>query len=573
MKIDYVYLNQYRNFADTHINLAKNNLVIGSNDVGKTNMIHALRLLLDKSLSEAEIEPTTRDFHCAQNGTQANYFLIRIAFSEVTQDAVLSQLKGLVSATGHFLLEFRATKANHSYEIAAGHDLAAMEIVSSRFYLKYLHLKYIHSQRDLVRYIRSEKRHLLRLAQESRDQVQVDADTIQLQALAELLESVNSGVKCLHYVAEATQDLNNELRALSHHHAGYNVSLDTGAIGIEQFIEQLELGASTNGSRVMLGGDGRNNQILLALWKAKSVLEHDQDSEVVIYCVEEPEAHLHPHQQRKLASYLISALPGQTIVTTHSPQIAASYRPDSVVRLLRNNGASRAASQGCSECIDSAWTGLGYRISILPAEAFFASAVMLVEGPSEMLFYSALARAHGFDLDHRNVSLLSVDGVAFEVYKRVLNALEIPWAVRTDNDISNVLLGPQGAQVVWRNLAGMNRALSLAGMPPQPHRPVPYNQPASLADGTWNTVSAAVAPFGIFLSQIDLENDIAAELPDLLAGFNGYAALPDAITYLQGRKAIRMQQFIEHCGASLLTPPNGHLLKPLIHCMTAAAQV
>lgn len=570
MKIDYVYLNQYRNFADTHINLAENSLIIGSNDVGKTNMIHALRLLLDKSLSEAEIEPTTRDFHCAQNGTQANYFLIRIAFSEVTQDAVLSQLKGLVSATGHFFLEYRATKANHGYEIAAGHDLAAMEIVPSRFYLKYLHLKYIHSQRDLVRYIRSEKRHLLRLAQESRDQSQVDADTLQLQALAGLLESVNAGVKSLHYVAEATQDLNNELRALSYHNAGYNVSLDTGAIGIEQFIEQLELGASTNGSRVMLGGDGRNNQILLALWKAKSVLEHDQDSEVVIYCVEEPEAHLHPHQQRKLANYLISALPGQTIVTTHSPQIAASYRPDSVVRLLRNNGASRAASQGCSDCIDSAWTGLGYRISILPAEAFFASAVMLVEGPSEMLFYSALARAHGFDLDRSNVSLLSVDGVAFEVYKRVLNALEIPWAVRTDNDISNVLLGSPGAQMVWRNLAGMNRALSLAGMPPQPHRPVPYNQAASLADGTWKIVSAAVAPFGIFLSQVDLENDIAAELPGLLAGFNGYTSLSDAITYLQGKKAIRMQQFIEHCGASLLAPPNGHLLRPLIHCMTAA---
>lgn len=571
MRIDYVELKQYRNFADAHINLAKNSLVIGSNDVGKTNMIHALRLLLDKSLSDADIEPSARDFHCAQDGTQADSFSIRIAFSEVTQDAVLSQLKGLVSATGHFFLEFCAYRADYSYEIAAGHDLAAMEVIPSRFYLKYLHLKYIHSQRDLMRYIRSEKRHLLRLAQESRNQVQADADAKQLQALGELLESVNAGVKNLHYVAEATKDLNNELKALSHHHAGYNVSLDTGAIDIQQFIEQLELGASTNGSRVMLGGDGRNNQILLALWKAKSVLEHDQDSEVVIYCVEEPEAHLHPHQQRKLASYLISALPGQTIVTSHSPQIAASYRPNSVVRLLRDNGASRAASQGCSDCIDSAWTGLGYRMSILPAEAFFASAVMLVEGPSEMLFYAALARAHGFDLDQCNVSLLSVDGVSFEVYKRVLNALEIPWSMRTDNDISNILIGPQSSQVVCRQVAGINRALSLAGLPPQSHRPVPYDQAASLADGNWQAVSAAVAPLGIFLSQIDLEHDIATELPTLLTGFNGHA-LPQAIAYLQGKKAIRMQQFVEHCGASLRAPPGGHLLKPLLHCMNAAAK-
>lgn len=571
MKIDYVELKQYRNFADAHINLAKNSLVIGSNDIGKTNMIHALRLLLDKSLSDADIEPSARDFHCAQDGTQADFFSIQIAFSEVTQDAVLSQLKGFVSATGHFFLEFRAYRAGLRYEIAAGHDLGSMELIPSRFYLKYLHLKYIHSQRDLVRYIRSEKRHLLRLAQESRDQAQADADAAQLQALGKLLESVNDGVKSLHYVSEATKDLNNELKALSHHHAGYNVSLDTGAIDIQQFIEQLELGASTNGSRVMLGGDGRNNQILLALWKAKSVLEHDQDSEVVIYCVEEPEAHLHPHQQRKLASYLINALPGQTIVTTHSPQIAASYQPNSIVRLLRDNGASRAASNGCSDCIDSAWTGLGYRMSILPAEAFFASAVMLVEGPSEMLFYAALARGHGFDLDQCNVSLLSVDGVSFEVYKRVLNALEIPWSMRTDNDVSDISIGSRSMPLARRQVAGINRALSLAGLPPQPHRPVPYSQADSLADGTWHAASTAVAPLGIFLSQIDLEHDIANEMPTLLTGFNGLA-LPEAIAYLQGKKAIRMQEFVKHCKDSLRAPLGGHLLKPLFHCMTAAAK-
>uniref|UniRef100_UPI003896CA5D ATP-dependent nuclease n=1 Tax=Pseudomonas aeruginosa TaxID=287 RepID=UPI003896CA5D len=571
MKIDYVELKRYRNFADAHINLAKNSLVIGSNDVGKTNMIHALRLLLDKSLSDADIEPSTHDFHCAQDGIQADSFSIRIAFSEVTQDAVLSQLKGHVSANGCFFLEFRGYSPDYRYEIAAGHDADALEVIPSRFYLKYLHLKYIHSQRDLVRYIRSEKRHLLRLAQAARGQPETEADTKQLQALNDLLKSVNDGVRSLHYVAEATKDLNDELKALSHHHAGYNVSLDTGAIGIEQFIEQLELGASTNGSRVLLGGDGRNNQILLALWKAKSVLEHDQNSEVVIYCVEEPEAHLHPHQQRKLASYLISALPGQTIVTSHSPQIAASYRPDSIVRLLRENGASRAASQGCSACIDDAWAGLGYRISILPAEAFFASAVMLVEGPSEMLFYAALARAHRIDLDHRNVSLLSVDGVAFQVYKRVLDALEIPWAMRTDNDISNIHLGPQGAQVTHRHVAGINRALSLAGMPSQPHRPVPYDHAACLADGNWQAVSVAVAPLGIYLSKVDLENDIANELPALLAGFKGYT-LPQAIAYLQGKKAIRMQEFVMHCGGQLIAPLQGELLKPLLYCLNAAEQ-
>ncbi len=572
MKIDYIQLKGYRNFADAHINFALKTLVIGGNDVGKTNMIHGLRLLLDKTLSDADIEPSTRDFHCASDGTQAGTFSVLIAFSEVTQDAVISQLKGHVSGTGQTFLEFRATRSDLSYKLFAGHDPLAMAEVSSRFYLKHLHLKYIHSQRDLQRYIRTEKKHLLRLAKETRTPVQADADATEMLALGNLLERVNAGVKKLNYVTSATTDLNTELKQLSHHHAGYDVSLDTGAIDIQQFIEQLELGASTNGSPVMLGGDGRNNQILLALWKARSVLEHDKDSEVVIYCVEEPEAHLHPHQQRKLASYLISTLPGQTIVTSHSPQIAASYRPDSLIRLVNDKGPTRAASRGCAQCIEEAWIGLGYRMSVLPAEAFFASAVMLVEGPSEMLFYAALARAHGVDLDQYNVSLLSVDGVSFAVYKRVLDALEIPWSMRTDNDISDISIGPRATPTTIRQLAGINRALSLAGMPLEVHRPPAYDQGMSLADGTWARVTTAVAPFGIFLSQMDLENDIAVELPIQMEKFTD-KGIPEAIKYLQGKKATRMQEFIQHCGADLKANVGGNLLKPLMHCLNMAARV
>ncbi|USX06672.1 ATP-dependent nuclease [Paraburkholderia fungorum] len=565
MKIDSITLKNYRNFADATIHLAKNTLVIGGNDVGKTNMVHALRLLLDKTLSEMDIEPTPMDFHIAPSNGQAKQLSVLIAFSEVHEDAVLSQLKGFVSEKRCFFLRYDATREPLDFRIYAGHAPDGMEEIPGRFYLKHLNLKYIHSQRDLARYIRSEKKHLLRLAQENRDEADTLADNSQLQQLSTLLGGVNEGVRQLKYVSSATDELNGELRLLAHHHAQYKVSLDTGAININQFIEQLELGASTNGAPVMLGGDGRNNQILLALWKARSVLEHDRDSEVVIYCVEEPEAHLHPHQQRKLASYLIDSLPGQTIVTSHSPQIASSYRPDSIVRLLVAGGATRAASNGCSQCIDVAWQHFGYRMSVLPAEAFFASAVLLVEGPSEMLFYAALASANGIDLDQKNISLLSVDGVQFDVYVRILNALEIPWSVRTDNDISDIVESRQQK----RQLAGMNRALALAGLPSLPHADAHYTHYHSEADGVWAKVSAAVAPHGVFLSLVDLEHDIGRELPHLLNGFKGKSA-DEAVAYLQDKKAIRMREFLEHCRGNLRVAAEQPLLRVLRHCVAQA---
>lgn len=37
-----------------------------------------------------------------------------------------------------------------------------------------------------------------------------------------------------------------------------------------------------------------------------------------------------------------------------------------------------------------------------------------------------------------NISVLSVDGVDFETYCKVLNAMEIEWALRTDNDITKI---------------------------------------------------------------------------------------------------------------------------------------
>lgn len=81
---------------------------------------------------------------------------------------------------------------------------------------------------------------------------------------------MNEKVKGISYVASATEELNEELRKLSYIHDRLTVQLDTGAIGIDQFIEKLELSANTNGKKLMLGGDGFNNQILLALWKARA---------------------------------------------------------------------------------------------------------------------------------------------------------------------------------------------------------------------------------------------------------------------------------------------------------------
>jgi putative ATP-dependent endonuclease of OLD family len=457
-----------------------------------------------------------------------------------------------------------ADRATLEYQIYIGCSEDELELVQSRFYLKRLNLRYVRSRRDLEKFINIEKKKLLKQSQDNLEEADFAADQVEMKVISEQLGQVNEKVAGLNYVKDATSIVNEELKKLSHTNGDYSVHLDTGAIKVNQFIDNLELGASTSGSKIMLGGDGRNNQILLALWKAKSQREFDPVHEVTFYCVEEPEAHLHPHQQRKLADYLINELPGQTIITSHSPQITERYKPDSIIRLFSSAEGSKAAKDGCSHCISDAWDELGYRMSILPAEAFFASCVFLVEGPSEKLFYEELATQLGFDLDFYNITILCVDGIQFKVYCQILDAMEIPWVLRTDNDVSGTKGRPD------KRAVGFNRCFSLMGLPNAPYYPANTSSQDLVDNGAWQNTSNQVNPNGMFLSKIDLENDIALELEAELLAFADVEDVKDAIKYLQGKKAIRMREFISQNRGAFVNLDNGELAKPLVFAVAQA---
>ena len=519
MKIAEVNIKGFRNFKDAKFNFNNHTAIMGFNDIGKTNLIYALRLLLDKNILEADMELSDSDFFVHE---EINQIEIIIKFDEVTEDFVLARIRENVSANGEVYLQYIFNKTDRDYKLFMGDSLSSLSEIDGRFYLKAFNLKYVGSSRNLSSFIKKEKKHLLEKAKELRDEPTIIDDLGKTQIIEHELKALNTKVGNISYVQNATTHINTELEKLSFRNENQKLVFDIVGDTIDTLLQKVDLSNLINDEFLSIGGDGALNQIFLALWTTK--YRNEDLQEVSFYCIEEPEAHLHPHQQRKLSEYLAQTLDNQVIITTHSPQIISEFPANSIIKLYQDEKATLGASEGCSQEINDELFKFAHRLDIISTEAFYANVVLLVEGQSEILFYKALARAIGIDLDRLNISILMVDGIGFKPYVKVLNLLKIPWVMRTDNDIFGTPL----------RYAGIQRALGVyekfqkeedytediqecIDMMSDVTEPITTNVKASA-----KRLIDFLEPFDIFLSKGDLEQDLVHSplFPKLQEFFN-----------------------------------------------------
>lgn len=559
MRIDRLYIKGFRNYKEATVNFNKSTLIIGANDVGKTNLVYALQILMDRSLSDYSFELKDSDFYAYED---TNEVVIRAYLLDVVEDCVVARMPGYISNDGKMVLQFKAWrqdgKVDYQFYCGKSDSEEDLKECAGPFYRKYLNIKYIGSRRDFWGYINKSKMQLLNQAKQNRTEEIIAADDALYTELAERLKFVDEKIPELSYVKNATEQLNEELSKLSIHNKEQEVLFDTSAMDIEQVISNVSISSKHKDKRLVIGGEGRINQIYLSLWATQNQ-QTATSNEVSIVCIEEPEAYLHPHQQRELAAYLGQMLNGQVILTSHSPFIVSEFSPNSIIRLYKDkNNHTNVASDGCSEAIEAGFEGLGYRMSVLPAEAFFADYVILVEGPSEEMLYRTLASQIEIDLDRLNISILCVNGVDFVTYVKILEAMEIRWSIRTDNDE----IGVPKTNLI--RFAGIERGIDCFMVTPEfekeederqfnEHRKhLRYNKGAEIPED----VKEAVAWFKNFLDEYyieiaekDLETDLYNSLlHDVLNEYydpDDEKTGEEVIESMKKRKAINMYQFLK----------------------------
>jgi putative ATP-dependent endonuclease of OLD family len=202
-----------------------------------------------------------------------------------------------------------------------------------------------------------------------------------------------------------------------------------------------------------------------------------------------------------------------------------------------------------------------------------------VEGPSEQLFYKALARAIGIDIDRLNISILIVDGIGFKPYASLLASLQIPLIMRTDNDIFKIpnqekyrFAGVQRAIEIYRAFYEKNEKLEplladknslVFDTPTPPQKSLDYTQ----------QVKELLESIGIFMSEVDLENDLYSQLPVVMAEFFGIEDGISIVNEMQKRKATLMFEFLRKCSERLDQLRDSEISKPLKRCQEIAEYI
>jgi putative ATP-dependent endonuclease of OLD family len=446
VRLSRIRVKNFRNLADVDVPLARHTVIVGENRSGKSNLLHALRLVLDSGMSGDQRRLRAEDFWDgladADTDPMSNGNIVEVSL-DVTD---FSGEAAVVSALGDALLAGDPMTARLTYRWEPD-PLVEETVYRARLYggsddrpvvqadiRDRLITVFMHALRDVESDVRSWRRSPLRDLLENAA-LEVQPEDLEKVRLA--MGGANSALNELEPLVELSTKISESTTAAVGSNQGLETSLGAAPPDPRRLIRALQMFVDGSAQRQLSSTSlGALNILYFSLLELRLAQRlANKEAAHVLLAVEEPEAHLHPHLQRLLFKHLQKEDPSRsTIVTTHSPHIASATPARNLVMLRTTDKGTVAHAAADAKLTDDEWEDIDRYLDATRSELVFSRRVLLVEGVAEQILVPSLARSSGIDLDEVGISVCAIGGTHFESYLKLCDALGIPCAVLTDGD-------------------------------------------------------------------------------------------------------------------------------------------
>jgi len=492
--ISRVVINNFRNFRFADVKLGHKQVIIGENNVGKTNFLRAIQLILDPTLSDEDRMLQESDFNDSIDNPMENKeeILIEVYIDNfehnktiltVFQDASVKTKEGkeVLKFTYRFFPYIDdAGNVEYQYNIYKGNDETKK---FGSYERKYLNIKVIKALRDVEGEIRNSRTSPI---QKMLKDYAIEKQ--ELEYIAEAYRKNGEDILNLDELVDLTNNINRRFSMILGN-SDFDVSLQAMEINPSKVLSSLKLLMSQrNTTDISLG---LNNilyiSMILQLLQDKTIpsliksekyieLSAIEDSDILndtyeksknenyflksditdeqrnelyqfmsknmpisngvtILAIEEPEAHLHPVNQRLIYKDVIKNSSNSVLLTTHSTQITAIAPIESIVHLHDDGiGGTEIHATAGMPMSDGEFLDVERYLDVKRGEIYLGKAVLLVEGIAEEYLVPKFAELLGKPLDEKGIIICNINCTNFTPYVKLLKNLSIPYAIITDGD-------------------------------------------------------------------------------------------------------------------------------------------
>ncbi|MFM9848921.1 MAG: ATP-dependent nuclease [Hyphomicrobiaceae bacterium] len=470
VRISRVVIRNFRSFDTLDVTLHPTiTCVIGENNTGKSNFLHAIRLCIDANLSSTYRTLAPNDVHSAVDFSHPNHVLVALEIvdfaGKVNEDALVGAWQ-TKPGVARLIYRFRPRLAvredleggevqpgelelgDYHWEIMGGgdpnHDLLELEWdddigTSIRFAdLQSFLVVHLQALRDVEGDLRQGRSSPLARLIDASD---IDAD--EKQQLIEALKDANKSIAASATIKAIAKAIDQSFSKVAGPAFDMDVALGLAEPSFQAIVRALRI-LLTNTAMEDFdpshNGLGLNNILYISIlieWFQKRMAKQKTAGQIVLF--EEPEAHLHPQLQLALFNAL-AVLPFQTVVTTHSTHVTAQAGLNTFVALTHTGlQATTASVPGATKAMDETEIqDLERYLDATKSNLLFARRVLLVEGPAELFLIPALVKqVLEVDLDRQGISVIPIYGVHFDAYSKLFSDDGLPkkCAIVADGDL------------------------------------------------------------------------------------------------------------------------------------------